>query len=1228
GSKMNDEDLRPISNDDEDNQNDSRSEQRGADTHVPGIPAPELTRSLYPDGEALGDQIGPYRLLETLGEGGMGTVFLAEQREPVHRRVASKIIKSGMDTSQVIARFEAERQALAMMDHANIAKVLDAGTTATGRPFFVMELVKGTPITKFCDDHKLGIRARLELFSQVCSAVQHAHQKGIIHRDLKPNNILVTQQDDQPIPKVIDFGLVKATNQRLTEKTLFTTHGQVLGTLEYMSPEQAQLNEVDIDTRSDIYSLGVILYELLAGSTPLRRETLREAGYMEILKRIKEEEPERPSSRISVSIDTLESISSVRQVEPRKLSAMVKGDLDWIVLKAMEKNRSRRYETANGLASDIRRYLTDEPIEARPPSAGYRLQKLVRKNRVAFAFAATVALLLLVGICVSSYLALWATSEAHAARLASQRADDERDKAKHAQVEAEKLEQAARKSQKKTRQILYAAHMNSAFRASADGNTKSLVDLLEQHRPQVGQEDMRGFEWYYLFKKYHDSHQIFHSAGVIDLTVPEKSTEVWINDGLIGRYDFEKKRKTWMYRGPGPVRNFTLSSDKSRLAACLETGSILIWDIADNRQVSMWQETSNLNDFAFSEDGQHLVIGLENGLAKVHDTTTGKMIYQLSGHSGPVWSVACSPDGNWIATGSGTAPVPSGTVFLWDALTGQVKSKLTSHTHLISALQFSPDGRVLAVGTGIHDSGVHLWNVEAGNKIRVLSGHQGGINAICFSPDGALIATGGVNGIVQIWDFDNVDAPRVIQGHEIPISAIAFTNDQKWLISSDRVHGAKLWNLEEQTKESEFVSYSSSLNAVDFSGDGKLIGMVGWHGMTIADVSTGKTILQSESGNKPGHEAHLLKFTPENDVVVAGGGTNPAMGKTSGPDKSGKATLWNIKNALATPIYSDLQFFIQSLDISPDGRFIAVKIANEPGIRIWDCRSKKHKTTLKVHSDEVNGLKFLSDNQTLLAVSPAGILYFDTNSWSLRKQRRDQRRLWGNSLSLSPDGQFLAINGFGGSTSILDTRRSEIIADFRGHTTGFKASFSPDGNTLATAGMDGRIVLRHVPSWQEMGIIENGFENFRALAFSPDGSWLVTGGGGTFGGRKHFLFEASPIQEEWEVSGHRHLIHELALSPDGGVVASASHDGTVKIWNSREWSEIASLSGHKGVVTGVAFSPDGHLLASIHYDWETKSDPKGGLTLWDTKTWKPVWIRQNDAMLTTVSFTPDSRSIM
>ena len=345
--------------------------------------------------EKPGTQIGPYKLLQQIGEGGMGVVWMAEQTQPVQRKVALKVIKPGMDSRQVIARFEAERQALAMMDHVNIARVLDAGTTDSGLPYFVMELVHGVPITQYCDDIHLTPRERLELFVPVCQAIQHAHQKGIIHRDIKPSNVMITLYDGKPVPKVIDFGVAKATEQTLTERTLFTQYGTMVGTLEYMSPEQAEMSALGVDTRSDIYSLGVLLYELLTGSTPLTHKRMKEAAYAEVLRLIKEEEPPKPSTRLSDSGEALASISAQRHMEPAKLTKLVRGELDWIVMKTLDKDRNRRYETANALAAEVQNYLNDETVLACPPSAGYRFRKFTRRNKAPLAFTGLVLLILL-----------------------------------------------------------------------------------------------------------------------------------------------------------------------------------------------------------------------------------------------------------------------------------------------------------------------------------------------------------------------------------------------------------------------------------------------------------------------------------------------------------------------------------------------------------------------------------------------------------------------------------------------------------------------------------------------------------------------------------------------------------------------------------------------------------------------------------------------------------------
>jgi serine/threonine protein kinase len=403
--------------------------------------------------ERLGTQIGPYKLLQQIGEGGFGVVYMAEQLEPVRRKVALKVIKPGMDTRQVIARFEAERQALAVMDHPNIARVFDAGTTESGRPYFVMELVRGTPITQYCDENQLQIRERLEIFATVCQAIQHAHTKGIIHRDIKPTNVLVTRQDGQPVVKVIDFGVAKAMGQQLTEKTLFTEFAQMIGTPLYMSPEQAELSSVDIDTRSDIYSLGVLLYELLTGSTPVTKEQLKQAAFDEIRRIIREEEPQKPSTRISTA-EAAPSIAAQRHTEPAKLAKLVRGELDWIVMKALEKDRNRRYETASGFAADLQRYLADEPVQACPPSVGYRFRKFARRNKAALVTTSLVAGALLASVAVLAISNVRITQERNQKVEALRQKEQAFRRKDEALKEASEQRQLAMENLKKARQAV------------------------------------------------------------------------------------------------------------------------------------------------------------------------------------------------------------------------------------------------------------------------------------------------------------------------------------------------------------------------------------------------------------------------------------------------------------------------------------------------------------------------------------------------------------------------------------------------------------------------------------------------------------------------------------------------------------------------------------------------------------------------------------------------------
>jgi serine/threonine protein kinase len=440
-----------------------------------------VTVDSTPAAERPGAAVGPYKLLEQIGEGGMGLVFMAEQTRPVRRRVALKVLKPGMDTRQVVARFEAERQALALMDHPNIARIFDAGTTEGGRPYFVMELVRGVPITDFCDQHRYTTRQRLELFALVCQAVQHAHQKGVIHRDLKPSNVLVTLHDVAAVPKVIDFGIAKATAGPLTDRTPYTHFAQMVGTPLYMSPEQAEMNGLDVDTRSDVYALGVLLYELLTGTTPFESERLKKVGLDEMRRVIREEEPPAPSRRLS-TLDALacSTVSERRGVDGRQLGQLLRGELDWIVMRALEKDRNRRYESASAFAADVQRYLADEAVAACPPSAGYRLRKFVRRNRRPLVMAGVVAAALITATAVSIWQAARATEAQHLAEADRKQAEADRDRATTAEGKAKtNLERAQEAEQRATTEAAIAKAVNDFLQGDLLGQVTSVPEFSE-----------------------------------------------------------------------------------------------------------------------------------------------------------------------------------------------------------------------------------------------------------------------------------------------------------------------------------------------------------------------------------------------------------------------------------------------------------------------------------------------------------------------------------------------------------------------------------------------------------------------------------------------------------------------------------------------------------------------------------------------------------------------------
>jgi serine/threonine protein kinase len=712
-----------------------------------------VATGLFPVAEKAGDRIGRYKLLEKIGEGGCGVVYMAEQEEPVRRKVALKIIKLGMDTTSVIARFEAERQALALMDHPNIAKVLDAGASDNGRPFFVMELVRGVKITDFCDQNQLHTHERLNLFVQVCLAIQHAHQKAVIHRDIKPSNILVTVNDGVPIPKVIDFGIAKATQGRLTDRTYFTAFEQFIGTPAYMSPEQAVMTSLDIDTRSDIYSLGVLLYELLTGKTPFDTHELMRVGLDEMRRTILEKEPVRPSTRLSMMQERdLTIVANRRQTEAPKLIHTLRGDLDWIVMKAMEKERSRRYETSNGLARDVQRYLADEPVVARPPSKLYLFRKLVRRNKLIFTAAAVVAASLLLGLGAVTVAALRIHSDDRQIRKAkddameklwaSYLAESRANRASgHAGQRFESLE-AVRKAAAIRRDV---AVRNEAIAslALADLRVSQQTLLTGRVRNELAHVDFN-LERYAIDDKNGGITLLAVSNGlpVADLAAPGFILEAFGAFSPNSRY---LSASYWHER------------DGERAAG----ESDWVWDLKRQKAVvQVTQQEAGRHDWtfnlanAFSSDSTLFACSRPDGTISVYDLAAGNELKRLSAER----------RFNYLVLNSGNTRLACSSEEDSKMEIREVESGRNILTWVcpsaVKAIAWSPDGKRLA--TGCSDFNIYLWDAGNGQRRGTLEGSSARITSLAFNHAGSLLASAAFDGLIRLWNPDN---GRLVASH-------------------------------------------------------------------------------------------------------------------------------------------------------------------------------------------------------------------------------------------------------------------------------------------------------------------------------------------------------------------------------------------------------------------------------------------------------------------------------
>jgi serine/threonine protein kinase/WD40 repeat protein len=770
--------------------------------------------------------IGPYQLLERIGEGGFGVVFLAEQRAPIWRNVALKVLKPGMDSRQVIARFEAERQALALMDHPNIAKVHDGGTTADGRPYFVMELVSGVPITDDCDHARRTPRERLALFIEVCAAVQHAHQKGIIHRDLKPSNVLVTMQDGRPLAKVIDFGIAKALGRELTDRTLCTGHGQLIGTPLYMAPEQAALSSADVDTRSDVYSLGVLLYELFTGTTPFAPERLRQVGYDEMRRILREEEPPRPSVRIAGLGPAAGAIAAQRRSDPRRLGQLCRGELDWIVMKCLAKEPPRRYETVSALARDVERHLRDEPVEARPPSAAYRWRKFASRHKLTLSLvaAAVLSAALAIGLLAASTIII----------------------AGEQKITQDALTAETNAKQELQESLLRERHLTGELRVAL-AHRHWLIGDGEEAKRQLEEcpPEQRGPAWRALHRLCYGEllrlecrtgwvSQVRYSwdgrllATLSNLGQINAQGKPNARTTRVEVWDAHTGQRRFVVVGPHvDIHDFAFTADGKGLITVgaqslygyqqdrTPRAEVTHWELATGEVVGGLDLPNTLirtgyRPFVLSGDGRRLIGRLwPSGRMVVWDTDDGAEVtsIDLPEDFKDFREIVLTPDGSTLATDE---PIKLGHTGIWDTRTGRLLHQVatgriplldlpaSSAIYSLNSLAISADGTRIAVtrvGNAGADGEVKVFDVRSGAVLATIRPHANLVGRPAFSPDGRRLAWAEAENLVAVWDLDQGEELFSFRGHSKPITHLEFRPDGQRLASAGSDGTVRVWDV-------------------------------------------------------------------------------------------------------------------------------------------------------------------------------------------------------------------------------------------------------------------------------------------------------------------------------------------------------------------------------------------------------------------------------------------------